>query len=89
MSIYGRYSAQSGGNQPVFTKYMFVYIPLPIFSMDLARSLILVSIESGADVCIMSDPYMYVCVVLDSTRADYMNTHNSKQALPWAKGSYL
>lgn len=46
---------------------MFVYIPLPIFSMDLARSLILVSIESGTDVCITSDPYMYVCVVRELT----------------------
>ena len=41
-------------------KSMFVYIPPPIFSMDLARSLILVLVESAVDVSTMRDPQKYV-----------------------------
>ena len=44
-------------------------------------------IEFGVGVSIVRDPYKYVCVALDSTRAANLNTHNNKQALPWAKGS--
>lgn len=44
-------------------------------------------IEFGVGDSTMRDPYKYACVALDSPRAANPNTHNNKQALPWAKGS--